>query len=153
MHLTLSAIGKLKKGPEQELVQRYQKRLHWRLEVFDYPEASSNLTVEDRNRKEADLLLAKHKPSAILIALDENGKTPNSPEFATRLAKFAEDQSPEFHFVIGGPDGLCPSLLEKCNYVLSFGRLTWPHQLVRGLLIEQLYRAQTILDGHPYHRQ
>jgi 23S rRNA (pseudouridine1915-N3)-methyltransferase len=153
MNVTIAAIGKLKRGPELELTQRYQKRLRWPIAVLEQSEAPSHLLVNERKEKEGEFHLHNLKTNASLITLDEGGKNLDSQAFAHLLRGLAEKSGPDLRFAIGGPDGLGQSVLERSDFVLSFGKLTWPHQIVRALLLEQLYRAQTILDGHPYHRQ
>ena len=107
---------------------------------------------EDRKLEEAQALRALVPPGAKLVALDERGKSLTSPAFAADLAKARDAASSAYVLVIGGPDGLDESLRQAAAVTLNFGSLTWPHQLVRVLAAEQLYRATTILAGHPYHR-
>ena len=145
MSVTVYAVGKLKRGPETELVTRYQtrlKRLKTTLRAF--PER------ESKAREGADLLAAL-PGSSFVIALDERGEDMSSPDFA-RLLGERLDQGQSLSFIIGGADGLSDDVRERADRLIRFGRLTWPHQLVRGLLLEQIYRAETILLGHPYHR-
>jgi 23S rRNA (pseudouridine1915-N3)-methyltransferase len=89
----------------------------------------------------------------VVVALDERGKTLGSEDFAQRLLRWRDDGKPALSFVIGGADGLDPAFVKAADLTLSFSPLTWPHQLVRIMLAEQLYRATTILSGHPYHRE
>jgi 23S rRNA (pseudouridine1915-N3)-methyltransferase len=89
---------------------------------------------------------------AIMVALDEKGTTMDSAAFAARLAAWRDGGRREIAFLIGGPDGLDPRVRSSADLMLSLGTMTWPHLLVRALLVEQLYRAQQILAGHPYHR-
>ena len=153
MNVTIAAIGKLKRGPELELAQRYQKRLRWPITILEQAEAPSHLSVEERKSKEAEFHRQNLKQTTTLICLDEGGKNIDSQAFADLLQRASETKGPDIKLLIGGPDGLDKSLLQESDFSLSFGKLTWPHQIVRALLLEQLYRAQTILDGHPYHRQ
>jgi 23S rRNA (pseudouridine1915-N3)-methyltransferase len=112
--------------------------------------------VEDRKgggmAAEADLLLRAVPAGAFLVAMDERGTVMSSPEFATQLAKWRDDGRQDLAFIIGGADGIAPSLRTRADATLSFGRMVWPHILVRVMLAEQLYRAATILGGGPYHR-
>jgi 23S rRNA (pseudouridine1915-N3)-methyltransferase len=101
--------------------------------------------------REAELILAALPQGARLVALDEHGAQWTSRDFAERLAAW-RDQSAALAFAIGGAEGLGGAVLERADAVLSLGAMTWPHLLVRGMLLEQLYRAQQILAGHPYHR-
>ena len=107
--------------------------------------------TESHKAREAGQILAKIGASDLVIALDERGDAPSSATFAKLFAK-AEETSRNIIVIIGGPDGLHESVRQRANHVICFGAMTWPHQLVRVLLAEQLYRAETILNGHPYHR-
>lgn len=159
MRITLFAIGRLKAGPESELSTRYLDRFAKAgsaigldfarvIEVAESRAASADL----RKREEATQLERNLPDGAALILLDERGKTPDSPEFADRLAQLRDDGRRDLVLAIGGPDGLDPALHARADAVICFGRMTWPHQLVRIMAAEQLYRAVTILSGHPYHR-
>ncbi|KAA0969755.1 23S rRNA (pseudouridine(1915)-N(3))-methyltransferase RlmH [Aureimonas fodinaquatilis] len=159
MRITILAIGRMKAGPEQELAARYLDRLKKSGSalgldfsgVVELPESRS-ASVDARKKDEAERLLAATPDKAALMLMDETGKTPNSEQFARQLADFRDEPLRDLAIIIGGPDGLLPELKEKARYTLALGRLTWPHQLARILLSEQLYRATTILSGHPYHR-
>ena len=107
---------------------------------------------ERRRAEEAERLSSAVPRDAALIALDENGRALSSRAFSTNIAAWQRQGCSELAFLVGGPDGLDPTLIERAHLVLSLGRMTWPHRLVRVLLAEQLYRAATILAGHPYHR-
>ena len=145
MSVTVYAVGKLKRGPETELVTRYQTRLkRLKTTLREFPER------ESKAREGTDLLAAL-PGSSFVIALDERGEDMSSPNFA-RLLGERLDQGQSLSFIIGGADGLSDDVRERADRLIRFGRLTWPHQLVRGLLLEQIYRAETILLGHPYHR-
>ncbi|WP_062114778.1 23S rRNA (pseudouridine(1915)-N(3))-methyltransferase RlmH [Aureimonas sp. AU40] len=159
MRLTLAAIGRMKAGPEQELCARYLDRLRKAgpplgldfAGVVELPESRFS-TVPERKRDEAARLLAALPENCRLIVLDETGKTPSSEEFAADLGSLRDEGLRDLALVIGGPDGLSDDLRKSALRVVAFGRLTFPHQVVRILLAEQLYRAATILSGHPYHR-
>ena len=145
MAVTVHAIGRLKRGPETELVERYTKRLkRLKTTVRELPERPSK-------DQEGDALLASIPESAFVLALDENGDDLPSVKFA-RLLGDQLDQGRDLAFIIGGADGLSDAVKERAQVLLRFGHMTWPHQIVRGLLFEQIYRAETILLGHPYHR-
>ena len=144
MKVTVLAVGKLSKGEESGLVARYEKRMR-RLKPKTLELSESNKS------REAGQILAKIGPNDLVIALDERGDAPSSPAFAKLLAQAEENNRPTI-IVIGGPDGLDESVRHRANHIICFGAMTWPHQLVRVLLAEQLYRAETILNGHPYHR-
>jgi 23S rRNA (pseudouridine1915-N3)-methyltransferase len=155
MKLHLCAVGRLRAGPERALVDDYLLRL----ERTGRPLGLGPVTeheVEDRRgggmAAEA-LLLGRIVPDgAALCVLDERGKTLSSPEFAQALCAWRDGGRQEAAFVIGGADGVAPDLRARADLVLSFGRMVWPHMLVRVMLAEQLYRAATILAGSPYHR-
>ncbi len=147
--MRLLAIGKAKPGPERELFVRYVKRLRPALELVECAEARGS-PVEIK-RKEGQALLAALPASAFVVALDEAGERPGSLEFAAMLDGWL-GRSGTLCFVIGGAEGLDRALIGRADRALSLGPLTWPHMLVRVLLVEQLYRARSIAAGHPYHR-
>ena len=155
MRITVAAVGRARKGPERALYDLYAGRLS--------ASSLASLTlkeVEERRplppdrlkRREAELLLAAIPEGASLYALDAGGRTLTSEAFAERLQAAREAGVQDLAFVVGGAEGLDPQVLERAGFVLSLGPMTWPHLLVRALLAEQLYRAQSILTGHPYHR-
>ena len=152
MHIIISAIGKLKKSaPEYELMCSYLKRLKWSVEMKEY-EAKKALTGTALKNAEADLLLSNIPRKAKRVVLDEHGDTLSSREFAGRLRAWQNNGTDTVAFFIGGADGHGQAVKESADLTLSFGRMTLPHFLMRVVLTEQIYRAQTILDGHPYHR-
>jgi 23S rRNA (pseudouridine1915-N3)-methyltransferase len=159
MRLLVAAVGRLREGPERELVERYAKRaeqLGRRIgfqgtEVVEIRESRA----QDLGKRmiEESIALANVIPDkAVTILLDERGKSLDSAAFAIQLGRWRDDGRPAAVFVIGGDDGLAPNLRDKAQLQLSLGAATWPHQLVRAMLLEQIYRALTILSGHPYHR-
>jgi 23S rRNA (pseudouridine1915-N3)-methyltransferase len=103
--------------------------------------------------EEARLLLDTVAPGAVLVALDERGQDWSSADLATRVARWRDDGLAELAFALGGADGHGPALLDRAAARVAFGRMTWPHRLARIMLIEQIYRAQQIIAGHPYHRE
>jgi 23S rRNA (pseudouridine1915-N3)-methyltransferase len=147
MHLT--AVGRLRTGPEAELFDRYAKRLRPKLMVVELPEARGPAPVI--RRKEGASLLGAVPKGAFLVPLDLGGHAPDSEAFAAQLGQWSRLGRPVC-FLIGGAEGLDPSIIAKADYILSLGTMTWPHFLVRVMLAEQLYRAQAIAEGHPYHR-
>jgi 23S rRNA (pseudouridine1915-N3)-methyltransferase len=157
LRLQVLAVGRLKAGPERELVERYRSRADalgrssgfGPLGIVELPEARAR-SAPERVAAEAAALLCRADGTK-LVVLDEHARSLTSPEFAGRLRSW-RDAGLSASFVIGGPDGLDESLRRKADLLLSFGQLTLPHQLVRVLLAEQIYRALTILAGHPYHR-
>jgi 23S rRNA (pseudouridine1915-N3)-methyltransferase len=151
MRLTIIAVGRHKAGPLKALQEFYAERIRWPLTIREIDERRK-LSPAELKTREAELILGALPKDAVLIALDSHGKNVSSTDLATRLAKF-RDADASLAFVIGGADGLADSVLDKAKLVLSLGALTWPHLLVRGMLLEQLYRAQQILAGHPYHRE
>lgn len=115
-------------------------------------EIKKDLAVDVRRAREGEALLAAVPHGARIVALDERGRSETSEAFASRLGRWRDDGVRTIGFIIGGADGLDESVRRKADLVMSFGALTWPHMLVRAMLAEQIYRAQSILAGHPYHR-
>ena len=152
MRITLAAVGRAKAGPARDLFELYVKRLSWRVTVKEIEEGR-NLPAEALKRKEGEKLLAAVPEGARLLALDAGGRQLGSEELADRLGTWRDAGDRDLAVLIGGPQGLAPGVLERADLILALGRVTWPHQLVRGLIAEQLYRAETILSGHPYHRE
>jgi 23S rRNA (pseudouridine1915-N3)-methyltransferase len=147
--MNLIAIGRLRGGPELELFDRYNTRLRPRLTISELPEERGTPAVV--KRKEGAALLGALPRDAFVVPLDLGGHALDSEAFATRLGQWA-DLSRTVCFLIGGAEGLDASVIGRGDYVLSLGAMTWPHFLVRAMLAEQLYRAQAIAQGHPYHR-
>ena len=159
MRILIAAVGRLKQGPERELAERYRKRAadvgrKVGLPAFDVVEIKeSRADNVERRMLEESIAIANVIPDrAVTVILDERGKAMNSASFATHLQDWRGTARPAVVFILGGADGLSPSLRDKADLALAFGALTWPHQLVRIMLLEQLYRAVTMLGGHPYHR-
>lgn len=159
MRISLFAVGRLKAGPEKELAERYFDRFAKAgpavgLELAKITEINESRAGygETRKREEASALEKMLADGAVLILLDERGKAMDSPAFAELLGSIRDAGKRELVIAIGGPDGLDPALSAKAAHQICFGKMTWPHQLVRVMLGEQLYRAVTILSGHPYHR-
>lgn len=147
--MRLLAIGKAMRGPEADLFARYAERIKPRLELVALADGTGS-AVEIK-RREAALILGKLPAEAFLIALDQGGTTLDSQAFASQLASW-QASGKSVVFVIGGAEGLDQAVLGRADAILSLGALTWPHMLVRAMLAEQIYRAQCILAGHPYHR-
>jgi 23S rRNA (pseudouridine1915-N3)-methyltransferase len=158
MRLIVAAVGRLKQGPERDLVGRYGDRaakagrpLGCRtLEIVELDESRAR-DARERKADEGTRLAAAVPEGAALIVLDESGEQLSSEALAGRIARW-RDEGRDIAFVLGGPDGLDGKVRDKADTVLAFGRATWPHQLARIMLLEQIYRAVTILSGHPYHR-
>ena len=141
---------------EQEaLVETYMKRLTWPCEIVEL-EAKKGISGAELMTAEADLiekaLNTKGHAKRVIMALDERGQNLPSRDFAKRIAALGNQGYSELTFIIGGADGLAPAIRDRAGLLLSFGAMTWPHMMVRVLLMEQIYRAQTIIAGHPYHR-
>jgi 23S rRNA (pseudouridine1915-N3)-methyltransferase len=159
MRLVVISIGRLKQGPERELAERYRKRfddigrkLGFRgLEIHEIPESRAR-DAATRIGDEAAAISAAIPEKSVLVALDERGDNIDSAAFARLLGRWRDEAVANTIFVIGGADGLSPDLRRKARLSVAFGSATWPHQMVRVMLLEQLYRAATILAGHPYHR-
>jgi 23S rRNA (pseudouridine1915-N3)-methyltransferase len=159
MRLVVAAVGRLKTGPEQDLAERYRKRAEQAgrqigfrgVEIVEIRE--SRATDPNKRMIEESIALTSMLPDkAIAIILDERGQSLDSVTFASSLGRWRDDGRPAAVFVVGGDDGLAQSFRDKSELTLAFGLATWPHPLIRAMLLEQIYRAVTILSGHPYHR-
>jgi len=158
MRVIVAAVGRLKQGPERDLAGAYIERadalgrslgLH-RIEIVEIRE--SRARDPERRRTEESIAIANILPEqAVVIVLDQAGENIDSPALAALLQKCREENRAALCFVIGGADGITQSLRGRARRMLAFGAATWPHQLVRIMLLEQLYRAATILARHPYH--
>lgn len=159
MKLGIAAIGLLKSGPEKELAAEYEQRIIGLgrsagltdLVVQDWAKSKA-ATADLRKVDEAKRLWAAVPPDGLAIVLDERGKAPTSEVFAKLIAAQAEEGTRSLHFLIGGPDGHALETREKAFKTISFGPMTFPHRLLRVMLLEQIYRAVTIIVRHPYHR-
>jgi 23S rRNA (pseudouridine1915-N3)-methyltransferase len=159
MRLIVVAIGRLKQGPERELGERYRerfddigRRLGFRsLDIHEIPESRARDTAA-RIAEEGAAIAALVPDGAVVIALDERGEAIDSASFARHLGRWRDESVGHAVFLIGGADGLSPELRRRAKLAIAFGKATWPHQMVRVMLLEQIYRAATILSGHPYHR-
>jgi 23S rRNA (pseudouridine1915-N3)-methyltransferase len=159
MRIIVAAIGRLKRGPESELAERYRQRAEQAgralgLRSVEIVEIRESRAAETSKRvMEESIALASVIPQdAVVVLLDERGEAIDSRNFAARIGQWRAANVPALAFAIGGVDGLAPSLRDKAKQRIAFGAATWPHQLVRIMLLEQIYRATTILGGHPYHR-
>jgi len=159
MRVVIAAVGRLKKGPERDLAERYRKRAadtgrNAGLPIFDVIEIrESRADSSERRMIEESIAIANVIPErAVTVVLDERGENISSASLAGHLQGWRAENKTAAVFIIGGHEGLAASLREKTDLALAFGAATWPHQLVRIMLLEQLYRAVTILSGHPYHR-
>ncbi len=148
--MRLIAIGKSSaSAPESELLRRYAARIKPTLSLVELQDGYGN--PAEIKRREALTIVNALKSDEFVIALDADGTAPSSPELARLLAQWTE-QSKKLAFVIGGAEGLDAAVITRAGAKLSLGNLTWPHMLVRPMLAEQIYRAQMITAGHPYHR-
>ncbi|WP_127144254.1 23S rRNA (pseudouridine(1915)-N(3))-methyltransferase RlmH [Pelagibacterium montanilacus] len=159
MRIAVSAVGRMKDGPERTLAARYLDRAVAQgrgigLTGFAVTEMAESRASSAGARKgeEARALLAALPEKAVVIALDERGRSLASEDFAERIGQWRDMGRSDLVVIIGGADGLDETVRERADLVLSFSPMTWPHQMVRIMVAEQLYRATTILSGHPYHR-
>lgn len=161
MRLTVFAVGRMKDGPERALTERYLDRLRkagpaiglqWDgvVEIAESRAAQPSARKVEESDQCLALVDARH---AVLIALDETGTSLTSDRFARLIAETRDGGTRHVVVAIGGPDGHAPHLLKRADTVIALGAMTWPHQIVRALAAEQLYRAASILAGHPYHRR
>ncbi len=150
MRIVIAAVGRLKSGPLAEVCEEYRKRIPWPVEIREIEERRPSGAAE-RRRREAKLLQAALPDKSFIVALDERGRNYDSMAFAGQLAAWNE-RRPTIVFAIGGADGLDPDLVEGADARLALGAMTWPHFLVRVMLLEQIYRGAMVARGHPYHR-
>jgi 23S rRNA (pseudouridine1915-N3)-methyltransferase len=139
LKLHIIARGKMGRCPEADLIARYSKRLSWPFQITELP---------DLGGKAPPLL-----PGTIILAMDETGEQLTSLALAQRLEKWRDTGTREVRILIGAADGLTPEERASAQQFLAFGKATWPHMLARAMLVEQLYRATSIIAGHPYHRE
>jgi 23S rRNA (pseudouridine1915-N3)-methyltransferase len=159
LRCSIIAVGRLKAGPEKLIAEDYLMRAEGlgrkagisRISVTEFAESQASSPLA-RISEEARLLASALPPKAIAIVLDERGKAMASEAFAMMLQRHLDDGVQDLSFLIGGPDGHAAETRKRASLLLSFGPMTWPHRLVRIMLFEQLYRAVTIMVGHPYHR-
>lgn len=157
--IRLAAVGRLKSGPEADLVADYARRAMPLARALGFGgfalrevEAPKSLDGAQRQAREGALLLEAAAGSGMCVAFDERGDEIDSAGFANRLAGWRDNGVGTIAFLIGGADGLSSGARDACRMAISFGRMTWPHMLARTMACEQIYRAMTILAGHPYHR-
>jgi 23S rRNA (pseudouridine1915-N3)-methyltransferase len=151
MRLTIAAVGRAKPGALRDLYGEYAGRLTWPLALKEV-EVKKRLSPAETTKQEGELLLSAIPAGAVVVALDERGRVLDSAAFAAKLAGWRDNGAADVAFVIGGADGHAQAVRDRADLLLSFGTMTWPHMLARAMLIEQIYRAQQILAGHPYHR-
>ncbi|WP_066808175.1 23S rRNA (pseudouridine(1915)-N(3))-methyltransferase RlmH [Sphingomonas asaccharolytica] len=139
MLLHIVARGRIGRSPEAELVDRYLKRVSFPTRVTELPDTGGKMPAIE--------------PQTRIVMLDETGETPGSIAFADKIGKWRDDGVREIRFLIGAADGFSAEERKAADWLVSFGRLTWPHMLARAMLAEQLWRASSILANHPYHRE
>ncbi len=139
MLLHIIARGRIGRGPEAELVDRYLKRIGWPVKFTELPDRGGKLPAP--------------APSGVTVLLDEKGKQLGSAEFARMLERWRDEGRREARFLVGGADGFSDADRAEADMLLAFGKATWPHLLARAMLAEQLWRATSILANHPYHRE
>lgn len=155
MRMVIAAVGRLRRGPEATLIADYLDRHAKAGRSLGLPPVTLTEVEDKRNggmAAEAPLLERAIPDGAALVVLDERGLMLSSPEFSEKISGW-RDQARDVAFVIGGADGIDPSLRQRADLAISFGRMVWPHMMVRVMLAEQIYRATTILGGSPYHRE
>ncbi|MDZ5646275.1 23S rRNA (pseudouridine(1915)-N(3))-methyltransferase RlmH [Nitrospirillum sp. BR 11828] len=151
MRVWLIAVGRSRPGPARDLFEEYKGRITWPFTLREV-ECRKRVEGDELKRLEAQLLLEAIPPGATLVAMDERGKALPSEAFARQVGTWRDGGVADLAFVIGGADGLAEEVRRRASLLIAFGPMTWPHMMVRGMLAEQLYRAQQILAGHPYHR-
>ncbi len=159
MRIEIAAIGKKRGGPEAAMVEDYLdrargfgKRIGFSDVSLSEQDAPKALSGEALKKREGELLLKTISDGAVVIALDERGENLSSEKLASLLGRMRDEGAPGAAFAIGGADGHSDAVRARASRLVSFGAATWPHMLVRAMLAEQIYRAMTILSGHPYHR-
>ncbi len=159
MRLTVGCIGRLKTGPEKSLAEEYSGRIRQmgkgvglrQLAIVERPE-SQRQNVAERMEEEGTALMAALPSGVELVVLDERGSNLGSVEFARLIESHIGSGCSDLAILIGGPDGHGPGIKNKTKHIISLGSMTWPHRLVRVMILEQVYRAVTIMVNHPYHR-
>ncbi len=151
MQITIAAVGRAKHKPEAALIAHYLKLTRWDITVHEIPDAPSNLSADARRAREADAIAKRMTSTSRLLVMDARGKSLSSEVFAGLIQTAQKNAVKHILIAIGGQDGLDASLIKRADAVIAFGAATWPHQLLRAMLMEQLYRAYTITIGHPYH--
>ncbi len=152
MNIDLIAVGRMQRGPVADMFADYQRRLPWPLTVREI-DIKKKMPAAARKQEEAERILAELKPHSYVIALDERGKHLTSVDLAGTIGRVRDDGIRTMSVIIGGADGLTDAVRSRADLCLCFGKLTWPHMLIRAMLAEQLYRAWSIDAGHPYHRE
>lgn len=152
MKIIIAAVGAMKRAPEAALLDKYIAQCPWKIAIKEV-DANPKLPPDKRMSAEAEKLRAAiaSKGRGLVFALDSRGKNFSSEQLAALLGRAGSEGISQAAFLIGGQDGLDPSLVKEADHVLAFGAATWPHMLARAMLTEQVYRAYCILHNHPYH--
>ncbi len=151
LKIDIISISRIKKGSYFELMENYKKRINWKLTIYELESKHSD--PKKSQKDEGEKILKHIDNQAVVIILDERGDGLKSLDFAKTLENFKHGGENHIQFIIGGADGLTQNVRDKADMFLSFGQQTWPHLLARVMLLEQIYRAQQIIAGHPYHRE
>ncbi len=152
MIINIFCIGKLdQKSSESEIISRYLKRITAKVNIAELEVKNKNLDINAKKDAESDLLLSQYKKGKKIV-LDEKGKNLSSNQLANQIANWNLQGISDLNFFIGGADGHNKKIIENADLILSLSPLTFPHMLARTILIEQIYRIQTIASGHPYHK-
>lgn len=149
MDIEILAIGKFRRpDPNKEIFDEYTKRIPWKIKILEI-DGSKNLLSKEA---QSIFILNKIEKSRVIIALDERGKEFTSQDFAKKMTNYRDNSQNNISFLIGGAEGHSKIIHQKADLLLSFGKMTWPHMMVRAMLAEQIYRAYSIIIGHPYHK-
>lgn len=151
LKVEIICVSRVKRGSYHDLIEDYKRRINWNLTIREIEARNTDPTKAQQEEQEK--ILALLNSHAIVVVLDERGDGLRSLDFAKTIEKFMNSGENHFQFIIGGADGLLDDVRDRANILLSFGHQTWPHLLARVMLLEQIYRAQQILAGHPYHRE
>jgi 23S rRNA (pseudouridine1915-N3)-methyltransferase len=151
LKIDIIVVGKVKKGPWHELIDDYIARTKWPVHLIEVESKFTDSKAQQSH--EQRLILEKLDENSFVIVMDERGDGLRSLDFAQTLQKIQSTGSDKITFLIGGAEGFTDEIRQKANMMMSFGQQTWPHVMVRVMLLEQIYRAQQIIVGHPYHRE
>jgi 23S rRNA (pseudouridine1915-N3)-methyltransferase len=153
MKITILAIGKFENSCHKEVFYNYLKRSKFKIELKEIDNRNNgNFKGEKLKEMEAELFIKNFKKNSIIISLDEKANQLSTIEFAAKINEFAINGNSDLTFLIGGSDGLAKKILDLSDLKISLSKMTFPHLMVRSILMEQIYRAETIINNHPYHR-
>jgi len=152
MKFCIIAIGKFKNNsPNKELFLDYVKKTKWKVNLIEI-ESKISGSINEIKEKEAELIFNKIPQGKKIILLDETGLNLSSREFAKKISNFANNSISEIYFIIGGANGVSEKIKKLANLTISFGKMTFPHMMIRSMLAEQIYRSFLIINNHPYHK-